>query len=52
MKRTIVFWSLYWGPLIFGHYHIYHMMWVMKGRAPPEKDLVGIPLRSSRGRVL
>ena len=21
--RTIVFWGLYWGPLILGNYHIY-----------------------------
>ena len=22
IKRTIVFWGLYWGPLILGNYHI------------------------------
>ena len=24
--RTIVFWGLYWGPLILGNYHIYIYM--------------------------
>ena len=24
--RTIVFWGLYWGPLVLGNYHITTMM--------------------------
>ena len=23
MTRTVVFWGLYWGPLILGNYHMY-----------------------------
>ena len=26
--RTIVYWGLYWGPLILGNYHIYIYIYI------------------------
>ena len=29
--RIIVFWGLYWGPLILGNYHISEVLWMLRG---------------------
>ena len=33
--RTIVFWGLYWGPLILGNYHIFTYMESHRDPFPP-----------------
>ena len=40
--RTIVFWGLYWGPLILGNYHIVH--WGFRSCGLGSRDLWQRPL--------